>query len=87
MAKAPGEITVADVIRALDGPLAAVKGQRPEDVVHVNSALGDVWIALRAAMRSVLEEITLDQVLDVNFEPDVQRLIDSPGARHRRAHS
>ena len=87
LAKAPAEITVADVIRALDGPLAAVKGQRPEDVVHVNSALGDVWIALRAAMRSVLEEITLDQVLDGNFDPEVQRLIDSPGARHRRAHS
>lgn len=85
LAKPPHDITVADIIRALDGPLAAVKGQRPEDVVHTNSALGDVWIALRAAMRSVLEEITIDQVLDGSFNSDVKKLINSPGARHRRS--
>ena len=84
LARPPQEITVADVVRALDGPLAAVKGQRPEDVVHPQSSLSDVWIALRAAMRSVLEEITLDQALDGEFTPEVKKLIDSPGARQRR---
>ena len=84
LAKPPQEITVADVVRALDGPLAAVKGQRPEDVVHPQSSLSDVWIALRAAMRSVLEEITIDQALDGKFTPEVKKLIDSPGARQRR---
>lgn len=84
LARPPQEITVADVVRALDGPLAAVKGQRPEDVVHPQSSLSDVWIALRAAMRSVLEEITIDQALDGKFTPEVKKLIDSPGARQRR---
>jgi len=84
LAAAPDSITVADVIRALDGPLAAVRGQRPEDVVHPDSSLVDVWIALRASMRAVLEEITLDQVLSGEFKPEISALINSPGARQRR---
>lgn len=84
LARPPSEISVADVIRALDGPLAAVRGQRPEDVTHPGSFLGDVWIALRAAMRSVLEDITLDQIEDGNFSAQVRDLINSPGARERR---
>jgi Rrf2 family protein len=84
LAESPDTITVADVIRALDGPLAAVKGQRPEDVIHANSALGDVWIALRASMRSVLEQITVSQALDGSFSPEILTLINSPGARQRR---
>ena len=87
LAAPPQTITVADVIRALDGPLAAVRGQRPEDVIHSDSALVDVWIALRAAMRSVLEEISIDQVLDGNFKEEIRNLINSPGARHRRDRS
>jgi len=84
LAAAPDSITVADVIRALDGPLAAVRGQRPEDVVHPDSSLVDVWIALRASMRAVLEEITLDQVLSGEFKPEISALINLPGARQRR---
>jgi Rrf2 family protein len=85
LAVAPDSISVADVIRALDGPLAAVKGQRPEDVIHRTSALGDVWIALRASMRAVLEEISVSQALDGSFNPKILALINSPGARQRRA--
>lgn len=84
LASPPDSISVADVIRALDGPLAAVRGQRPEDVVHPDSSLVDVWIALRAAMRSVLEEITMDQVVDGQFSAAIKELINSPGARQRR---
>lgn len=84
LASPPDSISVADVIRALDGPLAAVRGQRPEDVVHPDSSLVDVWIALRAAMRSVLEEITMDQVVDGQFSTAIKELINSPGARQRR---
>ena len=86
LAESPDAITVADVIRALDGPLAAVKGQRPEDVIHQSSSLGDVWIALRASMRAVLEEITVSQALDGSFGPEILALINSPGARQRRIH-
>ena len=84
LASPPGSISVADVVRALDGPLAAVRGQRPEDVVHPDSSLVDVWIALRAAMRSVLEEITMDQVVSGQFSAAIAELINSPGARQRR---
>lgn len=84
LASPPHSISVADVVRALDGPLAAVRGQRPEDVVHPDSSLVDVWIALRAAMRSVLEGITMDQVVDGEFSAEIQKLINSPGARQRR---
>ncbi len=84
LASSPELISVADVVRALDGPLAAVRGQRPEDVVHPDSSLVDVWIALRAAMRSVLEGITVDQVVDGKFTEEIVKLINSPGARQRR---
>jgi Rrf2 family protein len=58
------EIAVADVIRAVDGPLANIAGDRPEDVEYVGAAavLRDVWIALRATMRGVLEGVTLADV-------------------------
>lgn len=84
LASPPQSISVADVVRALDGPLAAVRGQRPEDVVHPDSSLVDVWIALRAAMRSVLEGITVDQVVDGKFTGEIMKLVNSPGARQRR---
>ena len=56
-----GEITLADVIRAVEGPIATVRGVRPDDVRYegVARALAAVWIDLRAAMRGVLEETTL----------------------------
>ena len=55
------EITVADVIRAVEGPIATIRGSRPEDVTYAGSAvaLREVWIDLRAAMRGVLEETTI----------------------------
>ena len=58
------DITVADVIRAVEGPLASVRGQRPEHVHYDGAAvpLADVWIAVRASMREVLEHVTLADV-------------------------
>jgi Rrf2 family protein len=58
-------ITVADVMRVLDGPLARVRGQRPEATDYAGSAkhLQDVWIAVRANLRSVLEHVTLLDVI------------------------
>jgi Rrf2 family protein len=55
------EISVADVIRAVEGPIATVRGARPDDVAYegVARALAPLWIELRAAMRGVLEETTL----------------------------
>ena len=61
LARASDEITVADVIRAVEGPIATVRGERPEDVTYTGQAvaLRNVWIELRAAMRGVLEQSTL----------------------------
>jgi Rrf2 family protein len=61
----PGsEITLADVIRAVEGPLVGVRGQRPEEIEYAGAAepLQRVWIALRANLRAVLEEVTVADV-------------------------
>ncbi|MFN8077294.1 MAG: Rrf2 family transcriptional regulator [Kineosporiaceae bacterium] len=61
LARPATEITVADVIRAVDGPLANIAGARPEDMEYGGAAtsLRDTWVALRATMRSVLEAVSL----------------------------
>ena len=61
LARPPEEIKLADVIRAVEGPLANVRGSRPETVEYAGPAakLQDVWIAMRANLRAVLEELTL----------------------------
>src|SRR5919204_1079380 len=60
LARQAAEISVAEVIRAVEGPLANVRGTRPESVEYPGPAatLRDVWIALRASLRSVLEAVT-----------------------------
>ena len=61
LARPAEEITIADVIRAVEGPLASVRGARPEDASYQGAAvaLRDVWIDLRTAMRGVLEQTTI----------------------------
>lgn len=82
----PTLVTLADVVRALDGPLAAVRGQRPEDVEYAGPSehLKEVWIAVRAAMRDVLEHITLADVAANHLPAPVTKLLDEPGAWQRR---
>lgn len=64
LARPAEEISLADVIRAVEGPLANVRGEWPEEVSYDGAAepLYEVWIALRASMRSVLENVTLEDV-------------------------
>ena len=61
LARPAAEISVADVLRAVEGPLAAVQGTRPEALAYEGAAshLPEVWVALRASLRSVLEHVTL----------------------------
>src|SRR4051794_21881267 len=77
LARPAAEITVADVIRAVEGPIANVRGVRPDDVEYAGSAarLRDVWIALRVNLRSVLESVTLDDLARGELPPDVERLL------------
>ena len=64
LARAPEELTLADVVRAVEGPLANVRGVRPEMLEYAGSAepLRDVFVALRASVRTVLEHVTLADV-------------------------
>ena len=80
-----GEIAVADVFRALEGPLAEVRGERPEDTVYDGPAahLQDVWVAVRAALRLVLETVTLADVLTGELPAPVAELL-TPDAWERR---
>jgi Rrf2 family protein len=82
----PAQVTIADVVRALDGPLAAVRGQRPEDLDYTGSAehLREVWVAVRAAMRHVLEHLSLADVARGSLPADVTALLSEPGAWQRR---
>ena len=61
LARPAAEISIADVIRAVEGPIATVRGARPEDVDYTGAAagLGEIWIELRTSMRGVLEETSL----------------------------
>ena len=66
LAKSPSEVTIADVIRAVEGPLATVRGDAPENLGYEGNAapLQKVWIAVRANLRAVLEETTLEDLVD-----------------------
>jgi Rrf2 family protein len=79
-------ITVADVFRALDGPIAAVRGMRPEDLAYPGAAehLREIWVATRAALRAVLEHVTLADVVSGDLPEGVRDLLDQPGAWERR---
>jgi Rrf2 family protein len=82
----PEEITVADVIRAVDGPLASVRGGRPEQAAYEGPAEGlqTVWIALRSGIRGVLENVTLAQVVSGTMPKHVTDLAREPDAWTRR---
>jgi Rrf2 family protein len=80
----PSEISLADVIRAIDGALADVAGTRPENLHYSGSAAGlqPVFVALRAAERSILEAMSLADVLADRMPARIRRLIDDPDAWH-----
>lgn len=80
------EITAADVIRAVDGPLAVVRGERPESTVYEGpaEALQTVWVALRASVRAVLERTTLADIASGRIPGPVAELARDPDAWVRR---
>jgi Rrf2 family protein len=82
LARPAQEIALADVMRALDGPLAEVRGMRPEAAVYEGAAvhLQEVWVAVRASLRAVLEEVSIDDVVRGRLPEHVARLTESPDA-------
>jgi Rrf2 family protein len=76
------QITVADVSRAVDGPLTLVQGLRPDQLNYEGTAkpVGELWIGMRAAIRSVMESVTIDDLARGTLPTEVQRLVDDPDA-------
>lgn len=82
LARPASEISLAEIFRALEGPLAEVRGGRPEETAYVAPAehLLDAWIAVRAALRMVLESVTVADVASGRFPARVRRLLADPDA-------
>ena len=86
LARAADAITLADVIRAVEGPLANVRGMSPETLDYSGSSekLRDVWVALRAGVRSVLEGVTIADIARGELPAHVERLTRDEDAWARR---
>ena len=82
LARPAAEISLADIIRAVDGPLANVRGVRSEQVEYAGNAerLRDVWVAVRASLRAVLEHVTLADLAAGELPESVQALAADPDA-------
>jgi Rrf2 family protein len=82
LARPADAITLADVIRAVEGPLANVRGVRPEAIEYDGSAepLRDIWVAVRASLRGVLEATTLADVARNELPSAVRELVADPEA-------
>jgi Rrf2 family protein len=82
LARPSDKISLADIIRAIDGPLVGVRGERPEHVGYDGAArsLQEVWIALRASERAILEQVTLAHIATGDLPPEVRKLTENPAA-------
>ena len=82
LARPAGEINLAEVVRAVEGPLASVRGARPGELTFQGSAqpLERLWVAVRASLRSVLESVTLADLADGRLPEAIAALTDDPEA-------
>lgn len=82
MARPSAEVTVADTIRAVDGPLVSVYGMRPESVTYNDSAmvLQLVWVAARASLREVFERVTVEMLATGDLPAEITELTESEEA-------
>jgi Rrf2 family protein len=80
LARPADDITIAEVIRSVEGPLASVRGERPDQLAFRGAAepLKGVWVALRANIRSVLETVTLADVVGGDLPEPVRELAEHP---------
>jgi len=80
LARPAGSISAAEVLRHVDGPLAEVRGGRPEAATYEGPAahLQEVWVAARASLRSVLESVTLADIVSGDLPDEVARLAADP---------
>lgn len=87
LARPATEISIGAVIRAVDGPLAEVRGLRPDEMEYIGLAehLPSVWVAVRASLRRVLDETSIAQLLSGKLPQHVKKLVDDPESWTRRA--
>lgn len=86
LARPADDITIAEIIRAVEGPLASVRGERPDELAYEGAAvpLQDVWVALRAKIRGVLESVTLADVVANRLPEPVRSIAAHPEATTER---
>lgn len=86
LARPAADICVGEVIRAVDGPLAEVRGERPQATSYEGAAanLRTLWVAVRASVRSVLDETTLADVVSGDLPRSVRQALELPGAWENR---
>jgi Rrf2 family protein len=86
LARPASQIMLADVMRATDGPLASVRGMPPDTVSYHGAATGltDVWLALRASLRAVLDHVSLEDVASGVLPEGIRVLAADPEARQTR---
>jgi Rrf2 family protein len=86
LARPASEVTLGEIIRAVEGPLASVRGEPPEDVSYTGAAenLRTVWVAVRASLRAVVDELTLADVVADRLPARIRRLTEAPDAWLRR---
>src|SRR5215467_3340579 len=84
LARPADEVTIADVVRAVEGPIADVQSTPPEAIKYSGNSesLREVWVAVRASLRSVLEEVTLANLVSGELPPVVEELTSQPDAWH-----
>ncbi|MGI8712828.1 MAG: RrF2 family transcriptional regulator [Solirubrobacteraceae bacterium] len=82
LARPAEQVTVADVIRAVEGPLASVRGAPPEEASYSGaaSALPRVWIAVRVNLRRVMETVTIADIASSQLPSAIEQLAEDPGA-------
>ncbi|CAN5706858.1 Rrf2 family transcriptional regulator [soil metagenome] len=82
LAQPAAEVSVADLIRAVEGPLANVRGVRPEAIVYEGTAvpLQRMWVSVRAGLRAVLEQVTVADLVAGSLPAEVDALADGPDA-------
>ena len=86
LARPADDITLAEIIRGVEGPLATVRGERPDALVYHGRAepLRDVWLALRANIRQILEPVTLADVISGRLPEPIARLSNHPEVEAER---
>ena len=82
LAKPAADVNLADIIRAVEGPLATVRGARPEELNYhgASGPLKDVWVAMRANLRAVLETVSLADIVQGSLPKSVVALTRDPDA-------